>query len=334
MAGSEKKPAISNRKISGSIMTIRIGLLGARGYVGSEFIRIISAHPQFELGFVSSRERAGQQVASHEDSYQGELEYVNLDAEQAAQQSVEALILALPNNMANEYVAEVDKRSPQTVLLDLSADYRFDSNWHYGLPELTRANASGKKRISNPGCYATAMQLAIAPMAKYIEGPVQCFGVSGYSGAGTSPSDKNNPEKLRDNVMPYHLAGHIHEREVAFHSKQSIEFMPHVAAHFRGLSVTTNMHLKSCMKLQDIIQNYRDFYTADALIETTDSAPWISECAGKHGVKIGGFTLSDDGKRLVVVSALDNLLKGAASQAIQNLNLAFGLDELAGINHE
>jgi N-acetyl-gamma-glutamyl-phosphate reductase len=331
MARSKKQSAISITALRKSIMTIRIGLIGARGYVGSELIRLITTHPEFELGFVSSRERAGQKVASHEDSYQGDLEYVNFDAEQAAQQSVDALILALPNNMAATYVAEVDKHSPQIVLLDLSADYRFDQNWYYGLPELTRKNAAGKKRISNPGCYATAMQLVIAPIAEFTEGPVQCFGVSGYSGAGTSPSDKNNLEKLHDNLMPYHLTGHVHEHEVSSRLQKNIEFMPHVAAYFRGLSVTTNIHLKSSMNLDDVIQGYRDFYAADALIEIIEPAPWVSECADKHGVKIGGFTLSDDGKRLVVVSALDNLLKGAATQAIQNLNLAFGLDELAGI---
>ncbi len=165
-------------------MTIRIGLIGARGYVGSELIGIIDGHPEFELAFISSRERAGQAVAAHEQAYRGNLDYVNLDAENAARQSVDALILALPNDMASAYVAAVDRHAPETVLLDLSADYRFDSGWYYGLPELTRAEAAGKKRISNPGCYATAMQFAIAPIAELIAGPVQCFGVSGYSGAG------------------------------------------------------------------------------------------------------------------------------------------------------
>lgn len=311
---------------------IKIGLIGARGYVGSELISIIAGHPRFELGFVSSRERVGQSVAAHEPAYQGNLLYVNLEAEQAARQSVDALVLALPNNMADAYVRAIDVHASETVLLDLSADYRFTPDWYYGLPELTRKGAAGKKRISNPGCYATAMQLVIAPMASFIEGPIQCFGVSGYSGAGTSPSDKNNPEKLRDNLMPYHLAGHVHEDEVSYHLQQSVEFMPHVAPHFRGLSVTTNMHLKNITSIKDIIQNYRDFYAEDALIEIDEAAPWVSQCAGTHGVKIGGFTLAADQQRLVVVSALDNLLKGAATQAIQNLNLAFGLDELAGIN--
>lgn len=312
-------------------MTLRIGLIGARGYVGSELIRLIATHPEFELGFVSSRERAGQKVASHEDGYRGDLEYVNLDAEQAAQQSVDALILALPNDMAEAYVNAVDLHSPNTVLLDLSADYRFSANWYYGLPELTREKARAQTRISNPGCYATAMQLAIAPVADLVEGAIQCFGVSGYSGAGTSPSDKNDPEKLRDNLMPYSLVEHMHEREVSFHLDKPIEFMPHVASHFRGLTVTSNLHLQEAMELPDILNRYRDFYKDEALIEISEAAPWVSESSGKHGVKIGGFTLSNDGKRLVVVSTLDNLLKGAATQAIQNLNLAFGLDELAGI---
>ena len=315
-------------------MTIRIGLIGARGYVGSELIRLIATHPEFELGFVSSRERAGQQVAMHESAYQGSLEYVNLDAEQAAHQSVDALVLALPNNMAEAYVNAVDLHSPNTVLLDLSADYRFSANWYYGLPELTREKARAQTRISNPGCYATAMQLAIAPMSDLVEGPIQCFGVSGYSGAGTSPSDKNNPEKLRDNLMPYCLVEHMHEREVSFHLDKIIEFMPHVAPHFRGLTVTSNLHLREALELPDVLNRYHQFYKDEPLIELTETAPWVSESSGKHGVKIGGFTLSDDGKRLVVVSTLDNLLKGAATQAIQNLNLAFGLEELMGISNE
>ncbi|MGH8105332.1 MAG: N-acetyl-gamma-glutamyl-phosphate reductase [Arenimonas sp.] len=311
---------------------IRIGLVGARGYVGSELIRIIGEHPQFELGFVSSRERVGQSVSVHEASYLGDLNYVNLDAEQAAQQSVDALILALPNDMAAAYVTAVDQHAPQTVLLDLSADYRFDQSWYYGLPELTRAEAAGKKRISNPGCYATAMQLAIAPMSEFIAGAVQCFGVSGYSGAGTSPSDKNNPETLRDNLIPYHLTGHIHEREVSFHSRHAIEFMPHVAPHFRGLTVTSNIHLKQAMPLHGITEIYGKFYQQERLIQVMHEAPWVSRSANQHNVQIGGFSLSASHQRLVVVSTLDNLLKGAATQAIQNLNLAFGLEELAGIH--
>ena len=203
---------------------ITLGLVGARGYVGSELVRLVADHPRFELAFVSSREREGQRVADHEPGFTGDLRYVNLDAAAVAGQGVDAVVLALPNGLAAGFVAALDAAAPGTVIVDLSADYRFDDGWHYGLPELTRARAAGARRISNPGCYATAMQLAVAPMRDVLAGPVQCFGVSGYSGAGTTPSDKNDPDKLRDNLMPYALTGHVHEREVARQLGHPIEF--------------------------------------------------------------------------------------------------------------
>ena len=175
------------------------------------------------------------------------------------------------------------------------------------------------------------MQLALAPMCDAIVAPAQCFGVSGYSGAGTSPSDKNDPDKLRDNLIPYSLIGHIHEREVTRHLGQSVEFSPAVAPHFRGITMTVNAHLVREFELGQVQELYRGFYRNEALVEVIDEVPWVSRIAGRHGVQIGGFTLAKDGRRLVAVSTLDNLLKGAATQALQNLNLAFGLEELAGI---
>lgn len=311
----------------------RIGLVGARGHVGSELIRLLAAHPGFELAFVSSRERAGQPLRAHERDYRGSLDYVAYGAEEAAGQGVDALVLALPNGKAAPFVAAVDAAAPETVVLDLSADYRFDDHWHYGLPELDRAGAADARRIGNPGCYATAMQLAVAPMLDVLDGPVQCFGVSGYSGAGTAPSDRNDPDRLRDNLMPYALAGHVHEREVAHRLAHPVEFMPHVAPHFRGLTVTANLHLARALSLAEVAARYRDRYAAEPLVRVLDEAPWVSRIAGRHHAEVGGFTLSADGRRLVVVATLDNLLKGAATQALQNLNLAFGFDELAGIPH-
>jgi N-acetyl-gamma-glutamyl-phosphate reductase len=309
----------------------RIGLIGARGHVGGELMRLIVAHPDFELAFVSSRERAGRSVAEHHPEVDVALRYMDVTPDDLPKLAVDALILALPNGKAAPFVAAVDANSRETVIIDLSADYRFAADWYYGLPELTRGKYRGEKRISNPGCYATAMQLAIAPMRHGLTGPVQCFGVSGYSGAGTSPSDKNDPEKLRDNLMPYTLVGHVHEREVARQLDHPVEFMPHVAAYFRGLTITANLHLTESTSLDDVRKRYRDFYAGEPLIEISDEAPWVSAVAGNHGAQIGGFTLSDDGKRLVVVSALDNLLKGAATQALQNLNQAFGHPETRGI---
>jgi N-acetyl-gamma-glutamyl-phosphate reductase len=308
----------------------RIGLVGARGHVGAELIRLLATHPGFELGFVSSRELDGQRVAERVPQFASELRYRNIAHEALGDERVDAYVLAMPNGKAEQCIAAIDAGNPDAVVIDLSADYRFDDAWYYGLPELTRSGYSGQRRISNPGCYATAMQLAIAPMRDLVAGPVQCFGVSGYSGAGTTPSDKNDPDKLRDNLMPYALTGHLHGREVARHLLP-VEFMPHVAPHFRGLTVTANLHLREPTTLDAVRQRYRDRYDGEPLVDVTDEAPWVSRIAGRHGAQVGGFSLTEDGSRLVVVSTLDNLLKGAATQALQNLNLAFGHDEFEGI---
>jgi N-acetyl-gamma-glutamyl-phosphate reductase len=311
-----------------------IGIVGARGHTGSELIKLIAKHPQFELAFVSSRELDGQFVRDHNAAYAGELRYENLSPEAVAAKNADAIVLALPNGKAAEYVAAIDAAEQTPVIVDLSADYRFDNGWYYGLPELTRKKYAGQKRISNPGCYATAMQLAIAPLLNQLAGPPQCFGVSGYSGAGTTPSDKNNVELLHDNLMPYSLADHMHERESSRHLGVPVEFMPHVAPWFRGITMTVNLWLQQPVKVEEIRVIYRNFDRNEPLIRIADEAPWVSRIAGKHGVEIGGFTIAPGGRRMVVVSTLDNLLKGAATQAMQSLNLAFGFDELTGVLHE
>lgn len=308
-----------------------LGIIGARGYTGSELIRLIAGHPSLELAFVSSRERDGQRVADHNAAYTGELRYENLDPAAAASRGADAVVLALPNGKAAPFVEAIDQASPEAVIVDLSADYRFDPAWYYGLPELTRRAYRGQRRISNPGCYATAMQLAIAPLKDDLAGPPQCFGVSGYSGAGTTPSDKNNVELLRDNLMPYALTDHMHEREVGTHLGLPVEFMPHVAPHFRGITMTVNLWLQEAMSREAVRVKYLAFFGGESLVKIQDDAPWVTKIAGRNGAIIGGFTIAPGGKRVVVVSVLDNLLKGAASQALQNLNIAFGFDELTGI---
>lgn len=308
-----------------------LGIVGARGYTGTELIRLVAAHPHIELAFVSSRELAGQRVADHNDAYRGELRYESLDADAVAAKGVDAVILALPNGKAGPFVAALDAARPDTVIVDLSADYRFDNSWYYGLPELTRNRYDGQKRISNPGCYATAMQLAITPLLSQLAGPPVCFGVSGWSGAGTTPSDKNNPELLRDNLMPYALTNHVHEREVGTQLGVPVEFMPHVASHFRGITMTVNLWLQLPLKREEIVALYTQRYADEPLVEIVDEAPWVSRIAGQHGVQIGGFTMAPGNKRVVLVATIDNLLKGAATQALQNLNRALGLDELMAV---
>jgi N-acetyl-gamma-glutamyl-phosphate reductase common form len=311
--------------------SIGIGIVGARGHTGAELIRLLGAHPRFEPVFVSSRALAGEPVAAHVPGYRGELRYSAPEHEDLPGLGADAVVLALPNGKSDACVAAYDAAGADPVIVDLSADHRFDDRWYYGLPELTRDRYAGQRRISNPGCYATAMQLAIAPMLDVLDGPVQCFGVSGHSGAGTTPSDRNDPGKLRDNLMPYALTGHVHEREVSHRLGHAVEFMPHVAPHFRGITLTANLHLARPFTLAEVQARYRQHYAGEPLVRVVDDAPWVSRIAGAQHVELGGFTLAGDGRRLVVVATEDNLLKGAATQALQNLNIAFGLPEFTGI---
>jgi len=309
-----------------------VGIVGARGHTGAELIRLIAAHPALELAFVSSRERDGQRVDAHNDAYAGDLRYGNLAPPAVADMRADIVVLALPNGKGAPFVEAIDAAVPETLVIDLSADHRFDGTWYYGLPELTRDHWRGERRISNPGCYATAIELTVAPMQDALAAPPVCFGVSGYSGAGTTPSDKNDPEKLRDNLMPYALTGHIHEKEASFRLGVPLEFIPHVAPHFRGLTVTTNLYLSRPMKRDEVLARFREAYGDEKLVRILDDPPWVSRIAGRHHAEIGGFGLSADGRRAVIVATLDNLLKGAATQAMQNINIALGLDELTGIS--
>lgn len=325
----DANPAVGGR--------IGIGLVGGRGHVGAELIALIAAHPRFELRYVSSRERTGQRIAGHVPAYRGDLAYTAPSIAELPQLDADAVVLALPNHKAQVLVDAFDAAAPDPavdgpVIIDLSADFRFDPGWIYGLPELDRTVLPGARRISNPGCYATAMQLALAPLVEVLDGPAQCFGVSGYSGAGTTPSDNNDPDLLRDNLLPYALAGHLHEAEVTRHLRHQVEFMPHVAPHFRGLTITANAHLSRAVTREEVVQRFVSRYAAERLVRVIDTPPRVRDVSGTHRVEIGGFAMSADGRRVVIVATLDNLLKGAATQAMQNLNLAFGLNEFAGID--
>ena len=303
----------------------RIGLVGARGHVGQELLLILRRHPRFSVAFVSSRTQPGAPVPGLDICFE------DLDAEQIAAKGADAVVLALPNDLSRPVVAAVDSAKAATVIVDLSADHRFDDAWVYGLPELFRAKIVGAKRVANPGCYATAAALVVGPMASLIERPAQAFGVSGYSGAGTTPSPRNDVEALRDNLMPYALVGHLHEREVTRHVGP-VCLMPHVAAFFRGLSMTVSLDLREPLSQEALRAVFERAYAGEPLVKITGGIPLVRDAANQPGATIGGFAVDEARRRAVVVSTLDNLLKGAASQAVQNLNLAFGFSELEGID--
>jgi N-acetyl-gamma-glutamyl-phosphate reductase len=303
----------------------RVGLVGARGYVGGEVVRLLARHPRAEIAFVTSRSTPGAPVPGIEG-----LAFEDLSPEEIAERGADAVVLALPNGLSPALVAAIDAAHPRTVIVDVSGDHRVDPDWVYGLPELFRTQLEGAHRIANPGCYATAAALVIAPVAPLLDGPAHAFGVSGYSGAGTTPSPRNDVEALRDNLLPYSLAGHAHEREVTRHAGP-VNLMPHVAPFFRGLSMTVSMTLREPTSLEALKERYLAAYAGEPLVQLADEIPVLRAVAGRPEAIVGGFAVDPSRRRAVVVSVLDNLLKGAASQAVQNLNLALGLPERMGL---
>jgi N-acetyl-gamma-glutamyl-phosphate reductase len=289
-----------------------LGLVGARGYVGKELVALVERHDGLEIA-LSVSQRDGMTPAD------------------VAKPKLDAYALALPNGATPAYVDAIARERPDAVIVDLSADYRFDDTWVYGLLPSRRDRVRSARRISNPGCYATAMQLAIAPLLPVAGGAVTAFGVSGYSGAGTTPSPKNDPEVLRDNLLPYALVDHVHEREVTRHLSHPVFFAPHVAPFFRGITVTVTVPLASVQTRDALYARYESAYAGEPLVKVTAEAPLVRDIAGKHLVCVGGLSVSQDGRHAVVVATIDNLLGGAATQALRNMNLALGLPELAGI---
>jgi len=215
-----------------------------------------------------------------------------------------------------------------------------------------RKKLATSTRISNPGCYATSTQLLIAPLIAYLDlnAPPTVYGVSGYSGAGTKAGAKTeggrsttlpkiSPEELRGGIKPYSLTDHIHEREAAHHLTRLLSngatiqpaFIPTVAPWFSGIISVLSAPLKIQMDARNIRQLYEEKYEAEKLLTVQSAVPVLQEIEGHHGWRVGGFQVHSSGKRAVVVGGLDNLLKGAATQCIQNLNIALGYEEYTGI---
>jgi N-acetyl-gamma-glutamyl-phosphate reductase len=301
----------------------RVGIVGARGYTGAELVRLVAGHPLLDLVFAGSRELAGEPVPGHEG-----LLFESIGPDGLTDRRAEAVVLALPDGAGDPYVSVVPD---DAVIVDISADHRLDDDWVYGLPELHREKLRGARRIANPGCYATAAQIALAPLVDIVEGVPAVFGVSGYSGAGTTPGPRNDPERLADNLIPYKLVGHNHEKEAVRHLGIPVRFVPHVHPAFRGLLVTAHVPLSASMSVDQLKSRFAAAYADEPLVEIIDRIPELRDGAGHPGVIVGGFDTSADGRNALVIAAEDNLLKGAAVQAVQNINLALGLPEFEGL---
>jgi N-acetyl-gamma-glutamyl-phosphate reductase/acetylglutamate kinase len=369
---SDVPSAASINVTGGADKRWKVGLIGARGYAGREVIRAVGQHPNLELVCASSRALVGKkkviEIASapplnpHTNrpakpterhvklaGISEDLEFIDLGLDDIPASpladSVDVWVLALPNGHCEKYANVLDglKRKDKLVL-DLSADQRFNPAWTYGLAEApgARAKLAGASHISNPGCYATGAQLALLPLLGKKPGvsgalidesiPPHVFGVSGYSGAGTSPSAANDPKVLENNILAYKSVAHIHEREVSHQLGTPIRFMPHVGPFFQGIHLTVSAQLKDgSLTPAQLKELYEAFYAGERLVKVKDGVPLVKDVAFHPHVEVGGFQVDPETGRVVIVAAIDNLLKGAATQAVQNINLALGLDEFAGV---
>lgn len=312
----------------------RLALIGGRGYAGSELLELIAGHPKIALALATSDSQAGRPIADTVPHWPDPGQaFEALQPESVADVEAGVWVLALPNGQSQPWVDAIGQAHPDAVVVDFGADWRFDRHWAYGLPELNREPIGEARRIANPGCYATGGMLGLWPIRRALAAPPVLFGVSGYSGAGKTPSARNDPERLRDNLIPYALSGHVHEQEISAHLRRPVRFHPHVAPFFRGLSLTVSVMLTEPLSADELMAMYWQQYEGEALIRLGETIPEIREVAGTPNLAIGGFAVDErDSMRASFVVVLDNLLKGAASQALQNINLALGLDELTGID--
>ncbi|KAG3235269.1 hypothetical protein PI124_g19695, partial [Phytophthora idaei] len=259
-------------------------------------------------------------------------------------------VLALPNGYCEDYTTALDAlRRKDKIIIDLSADQRFNAEWTYGLPEAPggRTRLQGATHIANPGCYATGAQVGLMPLlggkpdvsGKLIDEsvPPHVFGISGYSGAGTNPSAANDLNKLQDNIIAYKSVKHIHENEVSHQLGTPVRFMPHVAPYFQGIHLTLSAQLADnglITSAKQAEELYHEFFANEALVKVKSDIPFVKDNSYHPHVAVGGFQLDPDTGRLVVIATIDNLLKGAATQAVQNINVALGIDEYSGIDLE
>ncbi|KAA1477935.1 acetylglutamate kinase ARG6 [Dentipellis sp. KUC8613] len=337
----------------------RLAVIGARGFTGQSLTTLLSNHPYLDLTHVSSRQLVGYPLGEYTKA---QIKYSALapqDVERMEKDGeVDAWVLALPNGAAKPFVDAIDKGTAEragagSVVVDLSADYRFEKDWTYGLPELYgRAPIRASKRISNPGCYATSSQLLVAPLLPYLNRGAwpHIFGMSGYSGAGTlagatdpdgrpTTIPKVTPQSLGGGVKPYALTDHIHEREAGTHlstllggaEPMKVAFIPNVAPWFSGIISVLSMPLSHSIPAKELKELYEEKYAGEKLIRVQNNVVELKDIEKKQGWVVGGFQVHSQGDRAVVTGGLDNLLKGAATQCLQNLNLALGYDEYAGI---
>ena len=333
---------------------IDVGIVGGSGYTGGELLRLLANHPQANVVAVTSRKLAGKPVTAVHSHLKNiySLNFEALGAKEAADRC-DIVFTAVPHGTAMDWVPEL--LDAGTRVIDLSSDYRlpvdvFEKTYAtkhrapreavFGLPEL-HPEVAEAKLVGNPGCYPTGATLAVAPLAN--AGMVERViydSKSGISGAGVEPTETSHYPNMSQNVIPYKLTAHRHVPEIKQELSRlspgiKVNFTPHVVPSVRGILTTAHVLVRP--GAEEVIQDksqvasiYQEFYRNAPFVRMADAVPKLSSVRGSNFCDIS-FEPEKESDRLVVISAIDNLVKGASGQAIQNMNLMAGLDQKTGL---
>jgi N-acetyl-gamma-glutamyl-phosphate/LysW-gamma-L-alpha-aminoadipyl-6-phosphate reductase len=335
-------------------MKIRVAIFGGSGYGGSELLRILLFHPDTEIALVTANEHAGKRVSDVHRNLMGltDLEFVTAPSDLSALKDIDVAFFALPHGQALDLVPKL----PANVkAIDLSGDFRIDDadvfakfyklehtasdlqkRFVYGLTETNREAIAEAQYIANPGCFATATLLAVAPMVKsgLLTGNVIVDAKTGSSGSGAKPAANTHHPQRTNSFYAYKPFTHQHVPEIEQHLgrigefQNDLIFMTHSLPVSRGIFASCYMEVKANLTNEDLKNIYSTFYEGSFFVRLIDGSPDINWVKNTNFCDIGAFS---NGRQIVVFSALDNLVKGAAGQAVQNMNLMVGLDEKTGL---
>ena len=313
---------------------IKVGIIGGAGYTAGELIRILINHPNVELTFVHSTSNAGNKLYSVHEGLFGETEQ-----EFAAEydlNAVDVVFMCSGHGKSTEFWAQ-NPRPEKLKVVDLAQDYRDEScGYVYGLPECNRDRIKGCSLLANPGCFATAIQLGLMPLAAngLLTSEVSVTGITGSTGAGVKPGATSHFSWRNNNISVYKAFEHQHLIEIKYNLGMvqgsvvaDINFVPVRGDFARGIFVVS--HLDCALSIEEVTKLYKDYYANAAFTFVMDSNPDLKQVVNTNKAIVH---VEKHGGKLMVLSMIDNLLKGASGQAVQNMNLMFGLPENAGLN--
>lgn len=315
---------------------VRVGILGAAGYTGGELIRLLLNHPEAEIVFANSESNAGNPVADVHEGLYGDTELCFTS--EMPFDSVDVVFFCFGHGKSEAFLKE--HSIPENVkIVDLAQDFRLEAPDHdyvYGLPEINKERIAKAQHVANPGCFATCIQLGLLPAASMglVKGSVAVNAITGSTGAGQKATATTHFSWRNNNMSIYKAFTHQHVpeirqslRQVQGHLDADIDFIPYRGDFSRGIFATEV--IKTDRPLEEIVEAYKAFYRDARFTHYVDKAIDMKQVVNTNKALVHCDKYGD---KLLVTSTIDNLLKGAVGQAVQNMNIMFGLDEATGLN--